>query len=97
VREQLCTDHEQPDKHHVARAALRAQVRDDEEEGALEAVRLNRRGGAAAGALDFEEVAILRARFDRIGNERTVSGAAVQRLPSVITTGAGTHSRASVV
>jgi hypothetical protein len=54
------------------------QVRDEEEEEALEFIKRNRRLGDVE--LDVEELKMLEQRFSRIGKEKTQSGQAYQEM-----------------
>jgi hypothetical protein len=64
-----------------------SQVRDEDEEVALEFIRRNRRHGDVN--IEFEEIKILENRFSRIGKEKCVSGKAYQEMTrTVIVSGA---------
>jgi hypothetical protein len=54
------------------------QVREEEEEDAMDVVRRNRREGDVA--LDREELKIVEERFTRIGKEKSASGQAYQEM-----------------
>lgn len=63
------------------------QVRDEEEEDAMDVIRRNRRAGDVS--LDYEELKIMEHRFTRLGKEKAASGHAYQEMTKhVIISGA---------